>query len=140
MSENLKDSFKEIDRDLDHSWIDLSTRVRELAAGLKLKAAGTNIAADADHLSREASQLCDHVERLHADVIDLLSTLESHLPLTGFDPAAMAMATKAACSDVEKESIQIQREHHELRNDFKDVLKALFLWRDDPVERVREKR
>jgi len=139
MSNNLKESFREIDRDLDHSWIDLSTRVRELAAGLKLKAAGTILAPDADHLSQEASQLCGHVERLHADVIDLLANLESQLPLPNYDPAARN-SRQVACSDVDKESIQIQREHHELRNDFRDVIKALFLWRDDPVERVREKR
>jgi hypothetical protein len=41
---------------------------------------------------------------------------------------------------VDLEKIQIQREKHELRNDFKDVLKALFMWVDDPVDRVRGKR
>ena len=140
MSNNLKESFREIDRDLDHSWIDLSTRVRELAAGLKLKAAGTILAPDADHLSQEVSQLCGHVERLHADVIDLLANLESQLPLSVSERSANGRLGDLDCSDVEKESIQIQREHHELRNDFKDVIKALFLWRDNPVERVREKR
>lgn len=140
MSENLQDSFKEIDRDLDHSWIDLSSRVRELASGLKLKAAGGNLAAEADHLSQEASRLCDHVERLHADVIDLLTNLESHLPLPEADPSSGGRPKDVDCNDVQKESIQINRESHELRNDIKDVIKALFLWRDDPVERVREKR
>lgn len=31
MSDSLHDSIKDIDRDLDRSWIDLCTRVRELA-------------------------------------------------------------------------------------------------------------
>lgn len=140
MSNNLKESFQEIDKDLNHSWIDLSTKVRELAAALKLKAAGTHLAQEADHLSQETSQLCSHVERLHEDVIDLLANLESHLPLPEDDPAAGQATGKVECGDIEKESIQIQREHHELRNDFRDVIKALFMWRDDPVERVRGKK
>jgi hypothetical protein len=140
MSESLDESFKEIDRDLDHSWIDLSTKVRELAAGLKLKAAGSHFAADADHLAQDASLLCDHVERLHADVIDLLASLEAHLPLPETDSPADAKAGDLTQEEIRKEAIQIQREHHELRNDFKDVIKALFMWRDNPVERAREKR
>ena len=140
MSESLNESFKEIDRDLDHSWIDLSTRVRELASGLKLKAAGSHFAADADHLAQDASLLCGHVERLHADVIDLLANLEVHLPLPETDAPADTKPGDINQEEVRKEAIQIQREHHELRNDFKDIIKALFLWRDDPVERVREKR
>lgn len=135
MSETLQDSFKEIDRDLNHSWIDLSARVRDLAAGLKLKAAGGTLSSDADHLSQDVSQLCDHIERLHADVIDLLANLEAHLPLPDENSSM-----EGKLDDVAKEAIQIQREHHELRNDFRDIIKALFMWRDDPVERVRGKR
>ncbi|QTN31857.1 hypothetical protein HZ994_05770 [Akkermansiaceae bacterium] len=139
MSDNLHDTFKEIDRDLNHSWIDLSAKVRDLASGLKLKAAGTSLAPDADHLSQQASMLCDHVERIHADVINLLSRLESQLPLPESDPSATSRPTKPNPDEIGKEAVQIQREHHELRNDFKDVLKALFMWRDDPEERLREK-
>lgn len=140
MSENIHESFKEIDRDLDHSWIDLSTRVRELASGLKLKAAGSHFTADADHLAQDVSLLCDHVERLHADVIDLLANLETHLPLPETDAPADAKAGDLVQEEIRREAIQIQREHHELRNDFKDIIKALFMWRDDPAERVREKK
>lgn len=139
MSVNLQDSFKEIDKDLGHSWIALSSRVRDLAFGLKIKAAGSTIASDSDHLSQEVSQLCDHVERLHADVIDLLAKLESHLPLPETDPSAEVKTSDLNPDDIRREAIQIQREHHELRNDFRDVIKALFMWRDDPVQRVRKK-
>lgn len=37
------------------------------------------------------------------------------------------------------EAVQIEREHHEAKGEFLDVVKALFMWRDDPVERVRQK-
>ena len=131
MAENLKQSVEEVDKDLAHSWINLSANVRNLASDLKLKAAGTFLAGDANHLSNETSRLCEHVERLHTDVIDLLENVETRGSIQESD---------VACEDVEQEKIQIQRENHELRSDFKDVIKALFMWRDDPVERVREKR
>jgi hypothetical protein len=34
--------------------------------------------------------------------------------------------------------MRIQRENHVLRADFMDVLKALFMWRDDPRDRVEK--
>jgi len=136
MTDNLKHNVEELDKDLSHSWIDLSSNVRTLALDLKLKAAGTSLAADADHLSQESSRLCDHVERIHADVIDLLETLETRVPIQRSNEDE----SDVSCDDVEKEKIQIQRESHELRSDFKDVLKALFMWVDDPKERVKAKK
>jgi hypothetical protein len=50
------------------------------------------------------------------------------------------MESRPEPGEIEKESIEIQRESHELRSDFKDIIKALFMWRDDPEERVRERR
>ncbi|GAA5484737.1 hypothetical protein [Haloferula sargassicola] len=38
------------------------------------------------------------------------------------------------------ESVQIEREqHHVKKNEFTEVVKALFMWRDDPVQRVKQK-
>jgi len=132
MSEDLQHSIKEIDKDLAHSWIELSDRVRDLSAALKLKAAGTALAADADHLAQEADRLCGHVERIHADVNDLVGKLEMQAPLPEPDVQA---PQKSEVTDLDW--VRIQRENHELRTDFKDVLKALFLWRDDPADRSR---
>lgn len=134
MTDNLQHSIKEIDKDLAPSWIELSNRVRDLAAALKLKAAGTVLAADADHLAQETSQLCGHVERLHADVIDLVGKLEAQIPTP--EPDAQPIPLKP--EEVDQGYNRIQRENHELRADFKDVLKALFLWRDDPNDRARD--
>jgi hypothetical protein len=132
MSEDLQHSIKEIDKDLAHSWIELSDRVRDLSAALKLKAAGTALAADADHLAQEAGRLCGHVERIHADVNDLVGKLEMQAPLPEPD---VQVPQKPEVTDLDW--VRIQRENHELRTDFKDVLKALFLWRDDPADRSR---
>lgn len=134
MTDNLKQSVQEVDKGLARSWIDLSTNVRTLAEGLMLKAAGTELADDAGHLSTEASRLCDHVERLHEDVLDLIENIETRVPVRELETPPPV--THEA---VEKEKIQIQRESHELRSDFKDIIKALFLWRDDPVQRARDK-
>jgi hypothetical protein len=136
MIENLQHSINEIDKDLAPSWIEHSDRVRNLAAALKLKAAGTALAADADHLAQETSQLCGHVERLHADVIDLVGKLETQVPL----PEPDLQTTPLKSEELDHEYNRIQRENHELRADFKDVLKALFLWRDDPNDRARNEK
>lgn len=130
MSENLRHSIGEIDKDLAPTWIELSDRVRDLSAALKLKAAGSALAADADHLAQETARLCGHVERIHADVNDLVGKLEMQIPLPEPDVPA-SLKSEAT----ELEWVRIQRENHELRTDFMDVLKALFLWRDDPRDR-----
>ena len=130
MSENLRHSIGEIDKDLAPTWIELSDRVRDLSAALKLKAAGSALAADADHLAQETARLCGHVERIHADVNDLVGKLEMQIPLPEPD-----VPSPLKSEATELEWVRIQRENHELRTDFMDVLKALFLWRDDPRDR-----
>ena len=136
MNDDLKNNLAEIDKDLSNSWIELSIKVRDLSNDLKLKTAGTTFAAEADHLSSQTSRLCDHVAKFHTDVIDLIENIETHLPLPESDAAASVIPDPEA---LDQEKIQIQREKHELRNDFKDVLKALFMWVDDPQERLRSK-
>lgn len=137
MNDHLKNNLAEVDKDLSTSWIELSEKVRILAADLKLKTAGSELAAEADHLSQQTSRLCDHVEKLHADVIELIENIETRLPLPESDATHSPEILNLNALDQEK--IQIQRENHELRNDFKDVLKALFMWVDDPKERLKSK-
>lgn len=137
MNDHLKNNLAEVDKDLSNSWIELSEKVRILAADLKLKTAGTEYAAEADHLSQQSARLCDHVAKLHADVIDLIENIEIHLPLPESDTAKSTPISDLNALNQEK--IQIQRENHELRNDFKDILKALFMWVDDPKERLKSK-
>ncbi len=136
MNDDLKNNLAEVDKDLSNSWIELSGKVRDLATDLKLKTAGTIFATEADHLSQQTSRLCDHVAKLHADVIDLIENIETHLPLPESNAANSEIPDPEA---LDQEKIQIQREKHELRKDFKDVLKALFMWVDDPQERLKSK-
>lgn len=137
MNDHLKNNLAEVDKDLSHSWIELSEKIRTLAADLKLKTAGSEFAAETEHLSQQTARLCDHVEKLHADVIELIENVETHLPLPESDVQHTPSGLDADA--LMREKIQIQREKHELRNDFKDILKALFMWVDDPKERLREK-
>lgn len=39
--------------------------------------------------------------------------------------------------EVHSAEIEIEREQHTIKTSPKDVLKALFMWRDDPVERAK---
>ena len=137
MSDNAKSNFEEVDKDLSTSWLELSDNVRDLAADLKLKTAGSQFAAETDHLSQQTARLCDHVAKLHSDVIDLVENMETHIPLPESDSEKERRI--ADMDEVDKEKIQIQRESHELRDNFKDVLKALFMWVDDPKDRIRKK-
>ena len=136
MNDDLKNNLTEIDKDLSNSWIELSEKVRDLATDLKLKTAGTIFATEADHLSSQTSRLCEHVTKFHTDVIDLIENIETRLPLPESDSADSETPDPEA---LDQEKIQIQREKHELRNDFKDILKALFMWVDDPHERLKSK-
>ncbi len=137
MEKTLEQACEEVDHDLSPEWIELSARLRRSVAELDAKAASGGLAAEASAVSRDANLLCGHVERLHADVIDLLGRLDGHLPLAfhGFG----TISNQPDSGEVIREAMQIQRETHEMIPDFKDVLKALFMWRDDPADRVKEK-
>ncbi len=137
MTKDLEQAFDEVDHELSPEWIDLSTSLRQRVADLNVKAASAGLSDEATAVSREANRLCDHLERLHADVLDLLTRMDERLPARVPDFASPEDRPKT--DEVQEEAIKIQRETHEMRGDFKDVLKALFMWRDDPTDRVKEK-
>lgn len=119
----------------DHTtqWIYLSDHVRSRLQEILASAAGTSIESELRQLSVDVARICDHVERIHSDAKRMLSELDEKPPELDQIPADLD------AEEVQREAIQIQRETHELRGDFKDIVKALFMWRDDPEERVREK-
>ncbi|MES2438312.1 MAG: hypothetical protein V4584_04575 [Verrucomicrobiota bacterium] len=125
--------LEKVERDHSAEWIELSSRVRTLAKCLNGKAHGTPLEADTAELVSETTRLCDHLERIHRDVGNLLIELDEKMPeLDSLPP-------NVDPDEVQREAIQIHRETHELRSDFKDIIKALFMWQDDPAERVRMK-
>jgi len=67
---------------------------------------------------------------LHDEVRDYLqSAYEEALPADGAAKQHVGIEAKAA--------IEIERDAHTLKPDFKDVVKALFMWKDAPEERVK---
>lgn len=62
----------------------------------------------------------------HREIRDLLQQAENK----------NGPAPDASSKDVVKAEIEIGREEHEMKPDAKDVLKAIFMWKDDPHERA----
>jgi len=127
MTADFHEASSEISRELSPQWLELSSRVRRLA--IETQSTGSSGAA----LAAEALRLCDHVERLHSDVEQLLVTLHTDdihgTPLETLPPPPIEAIDEA--------NIQIQDEMHQ-KSDLSHVIKALFMWKDDPVKRVRE--
>jgi len=130
MTSDFHEASSEISRELSPQWLELSSRVRRLA--IETQSTGSSGAS----LAAEALRLCDHVERLHSDVEQLLVTLraddDSPLHSSSFDTPVTAPA-----EDIDQANLQIQDEMHQ-KSDLSHVIKALFMWKDDPVKRVRE--
>ncbi|MBB5352463.1 hypothetical protein HNR46_002709 [Haloferula luteola] len=86
-------------------------------------------ATDPDHVLAEPAR----------KLLEIHGEIRSSL-LERFTPSSIPGPTRTEeDASVIAESVQIEREHHVPSSDFMDVVKALFMWRDDPVERVRQK-
>lgn len=131
METNLEKAFSKVDRDLSAEWIELSAEVRKSVASLRDKARDSAMVEEISALEANTLRLCDDVERIHRDVEKLLLELDEKIPEIDSLPADVDPEA------VKREAIQIHRETHELRADFKDIIKALFMWQDDPVTRAR---
>lgn len=133
MEPKLEHARDELNQEISSHWLQLSARVRRHAEALSAKAAGSALAADSEALAVETHKLCDHFDRLHLDVEKLLLQLDDTLG------DELPSPTETEPEEVQREAIRIQQESHEMRADLKDVIKALFMWRDDPAERARDK-
>ena len=129
----MQTNLEKVESDHSTEWLALSAKIRTLASRLNEKARGTDLEADTAEFTSETSQLCDQLDRIYRDVGNLLTELEVKPP--EMNPSSPTVELDA----VQREAIQIHRETHELRADFKDIIKALFMWQDDPTERVQRK-
>lgn len=125
--------YSQVNDELSDKWLDHSSRVRKLAEELQIKASDTPLAADATRLNTELDKLCNHVERIHREVGKLVSGSADTMPAVG----SVHPALKS--EEVQREAVRIHQKNHEMRADFKDIVKALFMWQEDPVERTRER-
>jgi len=137
MNQDLQDVYAEVDRELSPEWLQTSKLVRDLSTNLEADATGTPLAASAQELSANVRKLCDHVERLHHDVEQLLGQFDN--PEVPEEFRYEGDSTEIPEEEVQKENIQIQREMHQ-QSDLQHIIKALFMWKDDPTDRVREKK
>ena len=131
MTQDIQEIRSEVNQDMSPEWLELGISARTMAEAMKVRAAGTELEADAQALAVKVSQLCEHVESIHGGVVTLLDRLDGEKISTDATP------------EIQSENVQIEREMHEFKGDtkenFRDVLKALFMWRDDPVERVQKR-
>lgn len=127
MTANLLDASTEVSRDLSPEWLALSARVRQLAAE----------AGPGTPLAHSAILLCEHVERLHSDCEQLLANLaDSDAATRIITSEALETLPKPPLAKIDEANIEIQREMHQ-KSDLKHIIKALFMWKDDPVDRAR---
>lgn len=122
-------AIEQTKQDIAPQWTELLQRVREKAHTCLKEQSDCSLPAD---LAREAIQLCSHVDRLHADLRELIHSLDA-----GHPDAQPAASQAPDDREIDMAAIEVQQETHEMRADPLDILKALLMWRDDPAERVR---
>lgn len=134
MIDHFQNSVIESDKDHATSWAEFVAKIRSVSADLKMRTTGTEQSQLAARLFHDVSILCDHVETIHAEVPELIADLRNRYP----DKGKKTTSPEIDSDEVEMEKIQIQREQHD-KSDIIQVVKAMFMWVDDPVERVKEK-
>ena len=133
MDNSTENVISDVNHELSSEWIVLSNRVRSRLQEVHAMASGTPVEAELALLAADTSKICDHIERIHSNVGQLLSELDEK-------PSEPEPATPTVePTEVQLGAIQIQRETHELDQDFKGIIKALFMWKDDPAEKAKEK-
>lgn len=128
MDQNLENARDGICRELSSQWLALSDRVRQQALSLKSRTVGTALSEEASALAQDSEKLCDHFERLHGDIENLLNLLDGEEMESDGTQSALT-SKETAC-----QSIEAQDKDHRESDSLKDVIKALFMWRDDPTK------
>ena len=100
------------------------------------------------------ARLKDRLQEAEAQVRDALRHTEAGHPLAGAATTLLKIhreirdlllesyeeteAARDTNAHVDHAAVQIEREQHTAKADFMDMVKAFFMWRDDPHERVRD--
>src|SRR5690606_11857755 len=74
----MKDVVTEGYKDLSPKWTELCERVREISTMVKHDTAGTTAGIHAAELDGEVNRLCQHIEKIHLGVEDLIRVLEAN--------------------------------------------------------------
>ncbi len=133
MSDNLETVQNNVRQDLSSKWLSLSSQVRERARTLQSKTVGTELSAETEALAQDAGELCAHFDRVHADVGKLLTMLQDG------NLIYRESGSELDSTSTHKQVLIAQENDHKENDSVKDVIKALFMWRDDPAEIPVEK-
>lgn len=125
--------YQDLRADLEERWGDIAARIRELErrieAGLDSGAAAS---ADVRELVRYSRLMRRHIAEVEGHAGALLDQIAADPEFDRLEgqSADVDAAARAA------EMLEIQREMHRPSSSLKEVLKAVFLWRDTPEERA----
>jgi len=128
MQVNLETARDDVRQDLSSKWLALSSQVKDGANSIQAKTVGTGLGSETTALASDTQQLCNHFERIHADVEKLLLLLNGE----SFDSSKSDSILDSTSS--QKQVLIAQENDHKENDTLKDVIKALFMWRDDPAE------
>lgn len=134
MNEGPRNPYQELRADLEERWGEVAERIRELEGKVEAGLDGGGAAsADVRELVRYSRLMRRHMAEVesHADaLLDEIAADPEFVRLEGgaIDPAGVDVGEGAM--------LEIQREMHRPSSSFLEVLKAVFLWRDTPEERV----
>jgi hypothetical protein len=127
-----KTPYQELREDLDERWSEVAVRIRELEgrieAGLDLDGAAD---ADVRELVRYSRLMRRHMAEVQAHADTLLEQIAADPNLDYLEGAAPPRSSEASTA-----MLEIQGEMHRPSDSFLEVLKAVFMWRDSPEERI----
>jgi hypothetical protein len=130
MNQNTQPIRREIGNELASQWLKLSAEVRQGVKHLKLHSSGTNLESPTLKLHQDTLLLCDHFDKLHNDVQAFLAVLDQENLSTDIS----SLVPSKMNSESSEQSIKVQEKEHEQSDSLKDVIKALFMWRDNDTE------
>lgn len=131
MNQDIKDAFTDVDRELSPQWFHVTQAVKSMAADLAADAIGSLLEARAQQLADETAKLCEHVDRVHHNVQNLLNQ-------SGSDIRFADNKTTEKDDVVLEEILETQKEMHR-ESSVPQIIKALFMWKDDPTERASQR-
>ena len=93
----------------------------------------------AESRTRDALQQCDAQNPLASSVEELLAVHQKvrELLLQSANSPEPSASEGDSC-EVVSAAIEIEREEHTLKADVKDILKAFFMWKEHPADRVKK--
>jgi hypothetical protein len=137
MKEGSGNPYQKLQADLEERWGGVAERIRELElrveAGLD---SGGAASADVRELVRYSRLMRRHMAEVEGHAEALLDQIESDPEYERLEGSTSGGGGGGEGGEDERAMLEIQREMHRPSSSFLEVLKAVFLWRDTPEERV----